>query len=256
MTGTMDNPQILLNSEFQREAAEYAVKVNEEWAKKLYVNPAARVTCIKPEGTASLVLGSSSGIHAHHAKRYFRRIQCNKLDPVFKYFKSINPHMSEESIWSANKTDDVLTFPVEVSDTAMVKKDLTAIQHLDIIKSTQLNWVLPGTGKTNKKQVTHNVSCTVIVDKDEWDAVCKYLFDNKNYFAAVSLLAKTGDKDYKQPPLEAIVTPQDEELWNRLLESFKPVNYKHLKEEDDQTTLQQELVCAGGQCELPIFSNE
>ena len=256
ITGTMDNPQILLDPKIQREGAEYAVKINEEWAKKIHINPAARVTTLKPEGTSSLVLGSASGIHPHHARKYFRRIQVNKLDPVYKHFKSVNPHMSEESIWSANKTDDVIIFPVEIPATAMVKTDLTSIEHLDIIKSTQQNWVLPGTSKHNKKQVTHNVSCTVVVGADEWDEVCSYLFKNKEYFAAVALLPKTGDKDYKQAPLEAITTAQDEELWNRLVEAFKPVNYKQFKEDEDHTALQQELVCAGGQCELPILSNQ
>jgi ribonucleoside-diphosphate reductase alpha chain len=252
----MDNPQILLNPDYQKQAAEVVVKTNAEWSKKLNINQAARVTCVKPEGTASLVLGSASGIHAHHAKRTFRRVQVNKLDPVYKHFKSINPHMIEESVWSANKTDDVIIFPIEVSDTAMVKNDLDALKHLEIIKATQQNWVKSGTTPVNQKGVTHNVSCTVIVNTDEWDKVRNYLYENKNYFAAVSLLAHTGDKDFKQPPLEAVTTEEDEKLWTKIISDFKSVNYKNLKEEEDQTTLQQELVCAGGQCELPILSNQ
>jgi len=85
--------------------------------------------------------------------------------------------------------------------------------------------------------------------------VREYLFNNKNNFAAVALLAQTGDKDFKQPPLEAVITEQDKQLWDTIITSFKSVNYKTLKEEEDSTTLQQELVCAGGQCELPILSN-
>jgi ribonucleoside-triphosphate reductase len=256
MTGMMDNPQILLKPEYQKQAAQLAIIVNKEWAAKLYINQAARVTCVKPEGTGSLVLKSASGAHAWHAKRHFRRVQVNKLDPVYKHFKAINPHMVEESIWSANKTDDVITFPIEVHDGAMFKSDLDAIRHLDLIKSTQQNWVIPGTSAVNKKGVTHNVSCTIVVKADEWDKVREYLFINKQFFAAVSLLAHTGDKDFKQAPLEAITTEQDEQLWKSITSSFKSVNYKTLKEEDDQTSLQQELVCAGGQCELPILSNQ
>jgi ribonucleoside-diphosphate reductase alpha chain len=255
MTGTMDNPRILLNPEIQNKAARAAVEINAKWAKILGINPAARITCIKPEGTASLVLGSSSGIHPHHARKYFRRVQVNKLDPVYRHFKKFNPHMIEESVWSANKTDDVITFPVEVGPNVMVKADLTAIQHLELIKSTQQNWVLPGTTSANAKNVTHNVSCTVIVDHAEWETVKKYLFDNKEYFAAVSLLAKTGDKDFQQAPLEAITTPEDELKWDNIIKHFEQVDYKQLKEEEDQTAMQQEMVCAGGQCELPILSN-
>lgn len=255
MTGTMDNPQILLNPEIQRKAAESAVSINAMWSQILGIKPAARITCIKPEGTASLVLGSSSGIHPHHARRYFRRVQVNKLDPVYRHFKKYNPHMIEESVWSANKTDDVITFPVQVGETVKVKADLNALQHLEMIKSTQQNWVLPGTTPENKNNVTHNVSCTVIVDKHEWEPVKQYLFDNKGYFAAVSLLAKTGDKDFQQAPLEAVTTPEDEAKWNDIIKHFQTVDYKQFKEEEDSTALQQELVCAGGQCELPILSN-
>lgn len=255
ITGTMDNPQILLNPAIQQEAALRAVEVNKQWAKTLGINQAARITCIKPEGTASLVLGSASGIHAHHARKYFRRVQVNKLDPVYRHFKLYNSHMIEESVWSANKTDDVITFPVEVGPNVKVKADLSAIQHLELIKSTQQNWVLPGTTEANKRNVTHNVSCTVIIDQNEWDEVKKYLYDNKDYFAAVSLLAKTGDKDFQQAPLEAITTEQDEMKWKEIVSNMQVVDYKQLKEEEDQTALQQELVCAGGQCELPILSN-
>lgn len=159
ITGMMDNPDVLLNPEYQREMSALACFTNEVWAKKLGINPSARITCIKPEGTSSLVLGSASGIHPHHARRYFRRVQNNKLDNVYNHFKSVNPHATEESTYSANKTDDIITFPIEISESAMVKKDLTALKHLDIIRSTQENWVLPGTTKYNKKNITHNTSC-------------------------------------------------------------------------------------------------
>ena len=255
ITGLMDNPKILLDPLNQQEAAAVATSVNIIWANKIGINPAARVTCIKPEGTGSLVLGSAPGAHAHHARQTLRRVQCNKMDPVYKHFKAVNSHMTEESVWSANKTDDIITFPIEVGPEAMIKADLTAVQHLNLIKSIQENWVLPGTSSANKKPVTHNVSCTVIVKENEWDEVNNYLYDNRQYFAAVSLLAHTGDKDFKQAPLEAIVTEEDKQKWLALTSKFVPVNYKALKEEEDETTLQQELVCAGGQCELPILSN-
>ena len=255
ITGLMDNPEILLNPENQKHAAEWSIQINKLWAKKLGINQAARITCIKPEGTASLILKSASGIHPHHARRYFRRVQVNKLDPVYQHFKATNPGVTEESVWSANKTDDVITFPVQVNEEALIKADLTALQHLEIVKKTQQNWVLPGTTSANKKPVAHNVSCTILVDITEWDEVKRYLYENRTLFTAVSLLPKTGDKDFKQPPLEAILTEDDEKNWDKIISSFKTVNYKMLKEEEDQTTLQQELVCAGGQCELPILSN-
>ena len=250
ITGVMDNPEVLLDAANQKEAAAHAVAVNVEWAKKIGINPAARVTCIKPEGTSSLVLRSASGIHPHHARRYFRRVQCNKIDPVYKFFKAANPHMCETGVWSANKTDDVITFPLTVSDTAMVKADLTALKHLEIVKDTQQNWVLNGTGDSNDKPVNHNVSCTIIVKDDEWSDVIKYLYDNRAYFSAVSLLPFIGDKLFKQAPLEAVTTPADEELWTKLVEGYKPVDYRKLKEDEDTTKVQESAACAGGKCEL------
>src|SRR3990167_6456026 len=107
----MDNPSVNLNEEIHLRVTERMKQVNEEWAKKIYINPAARITCVKPEGTSSLILQSASGIHPHHGHKYFRRVQCNKVDPVYAHFKKMNPHMCEESVWSANKTDDVVTFP-------------------------------------------------------------------------------------------------------------------------------------------------
>jgi ribonucleoside-diphosphate reductase alpha chain len=255
ITGMMNHPEILLNPEYQKIAARHAVTTNIKWAAKLGIKEAARVTCIKPEGTGSIVLKAASGIHPEHADRYLRRVQVNKLDPVYKHFKKINPHMCEESVWSANKTDDVIAFPIEATPNGMLKKDLDAIKHLDIVKSTQLNWVNAGVTEANDKPVSHNVSCTIIVGETEWDDVARYLYDNRSSFSAVSFLAKTGDKDFKQAPLEAVVTTEDEYRWNMLMKDYTTVDYMLLVEEDDRTELQQELVCAGGQCELPMLSN-
>jgi ribonucleoside-diphosphate reductase alpha chain len=251
VTGMMDNPHVLLNEDLQRKGAQLVVETNKEWAKKLGINPCARATCVKPEGTTSLVLESGSGIHPHHARRYFRRIQCNKLDPIYKFAKSINPHMCQESVWSANKTDDVIVFPITVPDNAMIKSDLSAIEHLVHIKNTQTNWVIVGSDiESNKKKITHNVSCTVVVKDEEWSSVIDYIYENRACFSAVSLLPYIGDKLYKQAPMEAVVTPEDEVLWNTLVSQYKHVDYKKLHEDEDETTLTQNLACSGGKCEL------
>jgi len=250
ITGMMDNPQILLDPTLQREMAEYSKQVNAEWAKKLFINPAARITCVKPEGTSSLVLGTASGIHPHHSRRYFRRIQCNRTDNVYRHFKKLNPHAIEESVWSATKTDDIVTFPLTILDKAMIKADLTALKHLELIKSTQQNWVIPGTTSANSRPIEHNVSCTVMVKEDEWQQVIDYLFQNRAFFAAVSLLPASGDKIYKQAPMEAVTTEEDEIKWKSLIEGWKHVDFKTLVEEDDETQLQQEVACAGGNCEV------
>jgi ribonucleoside-diphosphate reductase alpha chain len=250
ITGVMDNPDVILNPEVQAKAAKHAIETNKLWASKLGINQAARITTLKPEGTSSLVLESASGIHPHHARRYFRRVQVNKHDPIYKFFKKQNPHMCEESVWSANKTDDVITFPITVPDNAIIKDDLTAIRHLDIIKSTQQHWVNNGLTEANTKPVTHNVSCTVVVDESEWDDVFKYLYKNRSYFGAVALLPKIGDKLYTQAPLEAVTTPEDEVRWNDIIANYKPVNYKQLEENEDSTKVMDTAACAGGKCEI------
>ncbi len=250
ITGIMDNPKILLDPKAQKTCAKICVDSNAEWAKKLNINQAARVTCIKPEGTVSIVLESASGIHPHHAHKYFRRIQVNKNESVYKHFKETNAHATEESVWSADKTDDVITFPIEISKDSMTKKDLTALQHLEIIKSTQQNWVVSGITPANKKNLCHNVSCTVLVDEDEWDKVAEYLYDNRHVFAAVSLLPKVGDKIYKQAPMEEVVTEEDQAKYDDLVKNWVVVDYSKLKEYSDKTTHSNEIACAGGSCDL------
>jgi ribonucleoside-diphosphate reductase alpha chain len=153
-------------------------------------------------------------------------------------------------VYSANKTDDVISFPIEIADNAMVKSDLTAIQHLEIIKSTQENWVNPGTTDVNTKPLKHSVSCTVLVDDHEWDEVTDYLFKNQEYFTAVSLLPKIGDKIYSQAPLEAVLTEEDLKKWNDLYDNWTPVPYTKLSELDDETIHTSEAACAGGNCEV------
>lgn len=253
VTGMMENPDVIFDPEVQRRGAEIAVETNKRWAEKLGINQAARVTCVKPEGTSSLVFGTmASGIHPTHSRRMWRRIQMNKLDNVYRHFKDHNPHLCEESIWSANKTDDVVMFPVIVDDSAVIKDDLSAIDHLEMVKSTQQNWVIPGTTEANTRdELHHNVSCTVLVNDDEWDEVAEYLYGNRNLFTAVSLLSRSSDKTYKQAPNESVSTDEEMELFNEQLYNFMPVDYSWMNESEDNTKLSQEAACAGPDgCEI------
>lgn len=250
ITGMMDNPEILFNEDYQVECAKIAVETNKIWAAKIGINQAARVTCIKPEGTNSIVLSAGSGIHAHHARKYIRRIQVNKEDNVYKFFKMYNSHACEESVWSANKVDDVISFPIEIPESAKIKSDISAIEHLKMIKSTQTNWVNTGTTEVNKKPLNHSVSCTVIVKDEEWEDVTKYLFENQEYFTAVSLLPYSGDKIYTQAPMEAMVTPEDMIKFEELKNNWEKVDYTKLVEDDDETSHAQEVSCAGGKCDV------
>jgi len=246
MTGILDSPAIACNPEFQKEVAENIKVWNAEFAAKLGVQPAARTTCVKPSGTTSLELGCvASGHHAHHARRYIRRVTADELEYVFQAFKAVNPHMC------VRKPDGkwVIEFPVEAPVGAMLKDDIRAIEFLDMVKSTQQNWVLPGNARESEAPgLNHNVSNTVTVQADEWEKVAEYLWDNREFFTGISLLAASGDKDYAYAPNEAITTQADESRWNAILASYKPVDYTTLVEGSDGTNLAGEVACAGGVC--------
>jgi ribonucleoside-diphosphate reductase alpha chain len=248
ITGWMDNPDILLNAENQREMAKYAVEVNREFSEKIGIPSAARVTCTKPSGSTSLVLGTSSGIHPHHSRRYFRRIVANSVEQPLRYFALHNPKMIEKSVWGTN--DEVITFCIEVPPTAILKNDLTAIQFLDNVKKTYENWVYYGTARPDSSPgLTHNVSNTVLVDEHEWEKVTKYIFENRHCFSGISLLPKSGDKIYKQAPFEKVETEADIKKWNELVREYQPVDWSLFEENEDYTSLKDVIACAGGSCE-------
>jgi len=251
ITGMMDSPAITLDPEIQKRMAKYAIEVNREISLKIETEPAARLTCVKPAGSTSLLLGTASGIHPRHARRYFRRVQANKTDPVYKFFNQKNPHMCEESVWSANKTDDVITFCVEAPDEAILRSEMSAMDLLKHVHSTQQNWVVPGTARPEMNPgLYHNVSNTLSVRDGEWDDIAEYIWENRADFTGISMLAASGDKLYQQAPHEEVSTPQDETLWNELISKFQSVDFTQMKEAEDETNLQGEIACAGGACEL------
>ena len=212
MTGIMEQHEICLDPKVQKKGAEIVKKTNERIAKLIGINKAARTTCVKPEGTSSCILGTSSGIHPHHAKRYIRRVQANKMEPIYQYFKTINPRACEESVWSNNDSDDVVAFCVEVPDGSKTKNQVDAIGLLEYVKSTQQSWVMNGTNpeQCTQKWLTHNVSNTINVKPDEWDAVTDFIYKNRQYFCGVSLLPIAGDKDYAQAPFTTVYLPSEQ----------------------------------------------
>ena len=209
MTGIMETHDICLDPTMQKRGANIVKKTNKKIAEIIGVNQAARTTCIKPEGTSSCILGTSSGIHPHHAKRYIRRVQANKMEPTHNYFSSVNPRACEESVWSNNDSDDVVAFCVEVADGGKTKNKVDAIQLLEYVKSTQQSWVITGTNPDLCTQpwLNHNVSNTINVKPEEWEEVEKYIYKNRKYFCGISLLPISGDKDYPQAPFTTVYLP-------------------------------------------------
>lgn len=211
LTGTMEKHDLVLTEKVLTRGAKIAVETNKDLAKKIKINQAARVTCLKPEGTSSSMLGTSSGIHPHHAKRYIRHVQANVLEAPYQHFKTYNPQACDKSAWSANNTDEIIKFPIEVPDGAKLKNQLPAIEMLSVVKETQKNWVNSGKnrGLCTQDYLSHNVSNTVTVKPDEWDQVTKYIYDNRKYFAGISLIPQSGDKDYPQAPFTTVYTSRE-----------------------------------------------
>ena len=211
ITGIMDNPDILLDPEIQKEGAILIREVNKKIAALIGVNQAARTTCVKPAGSTSCVLSSSSGIHPHHAKRYIRRVQANRNEFPVQYFKQVNPLAVEKSVWSTNGTDEVISFLCEVPKGAITKNNLGAVDLLNKVQLTQQNWVEFGTNKElcSVPYVRHNVSNTITVKDNEWDEVRDYIYENRQWFAGISLLSASGDLDYPQAPFTSVLNEKE-----------------------------------------------
>lgn len=252
LCGVLSNPNIALDKETLETAALTARERNKATAFRIGINPAARITCVKPEGTASLVLNTSSGIHPNHAKKYLRRVQTTTGEEVFNHFRETNPQAVEKSVWGNGYC---VVFPMEAE--GLTKADLTAIELLETTALIKRHWIDPTTDKRSLEGASHNVSLTVTVEPSEWEAVADYLWMNREKYTGVSLLSVTGDYDYPQAPLVAVSengqTDQEKEawqLWQSLKNTMKNVDYSTMIETVDNTSPLEAQACAGGACEL------
>jgi ribonucleoside-triphosphate reductase len=208
ITGWMNNP-MLFNAELLKEGAEVVKRTNKELAEVIGINQAARTTCVKPSGNASVVLGTASGIHPEHSEKYFRIMQLNKESNTAKWLTDNMPFLLEDSVWSTTKSDYVVFVPVENPKKGLFKKDMKGIKHLELIKLVQQNWVNAGTNpeKCVYNPINHNTSCTVIID--DKDAIVDYIWDNKDEFTAVSFMSDYGDKDFNQAPFTSVLNLEE-----------------------------------------------
>jgi ribonucleoside-diphosphate reductase alpha chain len=208
VTGWMNNPDVLLDPDIQKEGAEIVKQVNKTVAALIGINPAARTTCVKPSGNASVLLQTASGIHGEHSPRYLRHIQLNKDTEVAQLIAKTNPYMVEESVWSSNSTDYCIGFPVISPENSLYREDLYATDLLEKVSLVQNNWVEAGTNHelcANPK-TRHNVSNTVTVMPHQWTQVEDYVYNNRHSFAGISFLAGSGDKDFAQAPMTEVLT--------------------------------------------------
>ena len=208
ITGWMNNPK-LFNAELLQEGAEMVKSTNKKVAKIIGINQAARTTCVKPSGNASVVLGTASGIHPEHSERYFRIMQLNKESNTAKWLVDNMNYLLEESVWSVTKSDYVVFVPIENPKQGLFKKDMKGIKHLELIKLVQQNWVNAGTNHElcAYQGVNHNTSCTVIID--DKDSIVDYIWNERDFFTAVSFMSDYGDKDFNQAPFTSVLTLEE-----------------------------------------------
>lgn len=211
MTGMMETPGISFSPEILSKGASIVKATNIHIANIIGINQAARTTCVKPAGSTSCILGTSSGIHPCHATRYFRRVQSNTTEEPLAYFKKFNSQAVEKSVWSSGGTDDVITFLCKSKDDALTKDDVSAIDLLQKVKLVQTYWVTEGRNvhKCVQPWLNHNVSNTITIKPDEWESASKYIYENRSYFAGISMLGDSGDMTYQQAPFQAVFS-QDE----------------------------------------------
>lgn len=209
ITGWMNNPHVLFDEDTLRKAAHLVKAVNEKVAKLISINQAARTTCVKPSGNASTILGTFSGIHGGHSKRFIRHVQMNKESEVLHTIAELFPAMVEASVWSTNGTDSVVAFPVVSPDGSLYKSELMGVKQLEYVKKAQQVWVEEGTNVhlCTHPKLRHNVSNTISVDS--WEDVTQYLFDNRQWFCGVSLMASSGDKAFPQAPFTEVLTAEE-----------------------------------------------
>lgn len=237
ITGIANNTILALNFE---EASKIVVEENKRVAKLIGINPAARTTCVKPEGTTSLVLGSSSGVHAWHNYFYIRRLRFGKDESIYKYLKKVIPDLIEDDVLKPD-INAVLSVPIKAPEGAILRTE-SALDLLNRSKFVYDNWVKPG---HVKGQNTHNVSITVSVKNDEWSDVSEWMWKNKDSYNGIALLPYDIGS-YKQAPFEDCT----EEKYEEMIKLIKDINLTQIIEYNDDTNLNENIACGPGGCEV------
>lgn len=222
------------------EAAEVVKQENERVAKKLGINVAARCTTVKPSGTSSCVLGTSSGIHAWHNDYYIRRQRIGKNEALYTYLVINHPELVEDEYFNP-EAQAVIEIPQKAPEGSILRTE-SPLELLERVRRYNTEWVAGG---HREGQNAHNVSCTISVKDDEWALVGEWMWKNRNSFNGISVLPYDGGT-YTQAPFEDIT----EERFNMLEASLHSIDLTKVVEVDDNTDLAGEAACAGGACEI------
>lgn len=228
-------------SDLDMKAASLVVKKeNRRVANQIGIKPAARTTCVKPAGTTSLTLGTSSGIHAWHDKYYIRRIRVGKNEAIYTHLSIYHPELLEDEYFRPHDTA-VISVPQKAPVGAITRSE-TAVDLLERVKKVSDEWVKTG---HQKGQNTHNVSATISIKEDEWDEIGQWMWENRDVYNGLSVLPHDGG-NYIQSPFEQC----SKEEYERLFSTLSAVDLSQVIEVEDNTDLKGEAACSAGQCEV------
>ena len=242
LTGIMDCP--LLNGSFTgledrlNRLRELAVVVNKTWAEKLGIQPSAAVTCVKPSGTVSQLVDSSSGIHARHSPFYIRTVRADNKDPLTEFMKSVGIPF-EPDVTKPDSTS-VFSFPIKSPAGCITRNDMSALEQLSLWLVYQRHWC------------EHKPSVTITVRDHEWLEVGAWVYKHFDEVSGVSFLPHS-DHNYAQAPYQEVT----EEMYEKALEKMPAsINWKELSlyEAEDNTESSQTFACVGGVCEIVDLS--
>ena len=223
-----------------KKAAKAVKEENERVATLIGINKSARTTTVKPSGTSSLVLGTSSGIHAWHNDFYLRRIRVGKNESIYSYLATNHPELIEDEFFRPHDTA-VIGIPQKAPEGAIIRHE-SVFQMLERVKKVSQEWIKPG---HRNGQNSHNVSATVSIKEDEWDLVGEWMWNNRDFYNGLSVLPYNGGT-YTQAPFEDC-TKED---FERLVKTLSDVDLTKVVELQDNTDLRGEAACAGGACEI------
>ena len=227
--------------QFDLEAtSKLAVETNKYYATEIGVKQSARITTVKPSGTTSCVLGTSSGVHAWHNDYYIRRVRVGKNEAIYTYLTIHHPELVEDDFFKP-ESQAVISIPQRAPNDGILRHE-TSLELLERVKDIYNRWIVPGHRTGNN---THNVSCTVSVRDEEWEEVGKWMWQNREYYNGIAVLPYFGG-NYKQAPFEDI----DEKTFEGMFIKLKEVDLSNVVEVIDNTNLTGELACAGASCEI------
>jgi ribonucleoside-diphosphate reductase alpha chain len=221
-------------------AADVVKRENSRVARLIDIKKAARTTTVKPAGTTSLTLGTSSGIHAWHNDYYVRRLRVGKNEAIYTYLHDNHPELVEDDYFRPHDTA-IISVPQKAPEGSILRTE-SPFELLERVKKVANYWVKAGhrTGSNG-----HNVSATISLKEEDWELVGEWMWDNREYYNGLSVLPYDGGT-YVQPPFEDIT----EDQYNTMFLHLEEIDLSHVIEEKDETTLSAELACAGGACEI------